>query len=227
MTPEQLTGQVQTHLTPTLVGQKEFLVHEQVSQDLLALKSAADAAGFSFNIASGFRSYQRQSEIWNNKMSGVSPILDSNSKPIPIEQLSEHERVMAILRWSALPGASRHHWGCEFDVFDRSALPEGVRLQLEPWEYQTGHQKEFYLWLSDNLSKFGFYFPYDLDRGGVAIEPWHISHVETSHTCLSLLTLDILEQQLHAAPILGLESVLSQLQQIYNQYISNVNQVKL
>ncbi len=27
--------------------------------------------------------------------------------------------MQAILRWSALPGASRHHWGTDIDVYDR------------------------------------------------------------------------------------------------------------
>ena len=40
--------------------------------------------------------------------------------------------MVGILEWSALPGASRHHWGSEFDVFDLAALPEGYRVQLLP-----------------------------------------------------------------------------------------------
>ena len=43
-----------------------------------------------------------------------------------------------ILRWSALPGGSRHHWGTEIDIFDPDLLPQGQSLQLEPWEYESG-----------------------------------------------------------------------------------------
>ncbi len=63
---------------------------------------------------------------------------------------------MAILRWSALPGGSRHHWGCDFDVYARNLLPPGTQLQLEPWEYLEGHQLAFYQWVEANLDSFGF-----------------------------------------------------------------------
>jgi len=43
--------------------------------------------------------------------------------------------VRAILHWSALPGASRHHWGTEIDVIDRAALADGRKAQLIPAEY--------------------------------------------------------------------------------------------
>lgn len=222
MTPEQLTGQTTSHLVKTVVGQKAFLVHPMVSQDLLALKQAAAKAGFNLNIASGFRDFDRQMAIWNNKMSGQTDILDSNSRVMDTSQLSEADKVLAILRWSALPGGSRHHWGCDFDVFDRDSLPQDSTLKLEPWEYLSGHQSKFYLWLTENLTQYGFFFPYAQDKGGVAIEPWHISHKSVSELCLQQLDVATLEQQLRSASILGKQTVLMQLESIYNQFISNI-----
>ena len=222
MTPEQLTGQSQSHLSEVVIGQKAFLVHLEVGNDLLRLKQAATQAGFNLNIASGFRDFERQKTIWNNKILGHSAILDSASQPIECSTLSELEKVMAILRWSALPGGSRHHWGSEFDLFDRDLLPQGVQLKLEPWEYLQGHQTPFYQWLKDNLAQFGFFFPYADDLGGVAPEPWHISHKHTAHDCLAQLSPAILEQQLRLDPILAMEEVLSQLDYIYTQFITNI-----
>lgn len=222
MTPEQLTGQSQSHLSEVVIGQKAFLVHLEVGNDLLRLKQAATQAGFNLNIASGFRDFERQKTIWNNKILGHSAILDSDSQPIDGTTLSELEKVMAILRWSALPGGSRHHWGCEFDLFDRDLLPQGVQLKLEPWEYLQGHQTPFYQWLKDNLTQFGFFFPYADDLGGVAPEPWHISHKNTAQDCLAQFSPAILEQQLRLDPILAMEEVLSQLDYIYTQFITNI-----
>ncbi|MEZ8099926.1 M15 family metallopeptidase [Vibrio bivalvicida] len=223
MTPEQLTGQSTSHLVETVVGQKAFLVHAAVSQDLLALKQSATEAGFNFNIASGFRDFNRQTTIWNNKMSGKTDILDSDSQVINAESLSEANKVIAILRWSALPGGSRHHWGTDFDVFDRDSLPQGEALKLEPWEYLTGHQKAFYDWLSRNLHDYGFFFPYAQDLGGVAVEPWHISHKAVAEQCLKQLDASTLKQQLASTSILGKKTVLEQLETIYNQFISNIS----
>lgn len=222
MTPEQLTGQTTSHLVKTVIGQKAFLVHPKVSQDLLALKQAAAKAGFNLNIASGFRDFDRQMAIWNNKMSGQTDILDSNSQVMDTSQLSEADKVLAILRWSALPGGSRHHWGCDFDVFDRDSLPQDSTLKLEPWEYLSGHQSKFYQWLTENLTQHGFFFPYAQDKGGVAIEPWHISHKSVSEQCLQQLDVATLEQQLRSASILGKQTVLMQLESIYNQFVSNI-----
>lgn len=223
MTPEQLTGQTESHLVEVMVGQKAFLVHPQVTADLLALKQAADAAGFVFNIASGFRPFERQLAIWNRKMAGETAILDANSQPIDTTHWSEADKVHAILRWSALPGGSRHHWGTDFDVFDRSALPPDQGLQLEPWEYLEAHQRPFYEWLKANLARFGFFFPYQSTGSGVAFEPWHISHRATSEQCLTELTLPILAQQLAFAPLLGKPTVQRELRQIYTHYMTQIS----
>ncbi|WP_039948398.1 M15 family metallopeptidase [Vibrio ichthyoenteri] len=223
MTPEQLTGQSQSHLSEVVIGQKAFLVHLEVANDLLRLKQAATQAGFNLNIASGFRDFERQKTIWNNKLLGYTPILDSESQAIDSSALTTNEKVMAILRWSALPGASRHHWGSEFDLFDRDLLPQGVQLQLEPWEYLQGHQAPFYAWLQQHLAEFGFFFPYAQDLGGVAPEPWHISHRNTAQYCLAQLSPAMLEQQLLLDPILAMDEVLSQLDKIYTQFIANIS----
>jgi len=224
MSAEQLTGKVSTHLVDTFVGQKSFLVHPQVAQDLLALKDAATQAGFNLCLASGFRDFERQMLIWNRKMAGETTILDSQSQPMDVATLSEREKVLAILRWSALPGASRHHWGTDFDLYDRDSLPQGVSLQLEPWEYLTGHQQPFYAWLKHHLADFGFFFPYQEDRGGVACEPWHISHRATAQSCLAQLTLEVLQQQIQTSALIGKEVVLDNLESIYNQFITNISQ---
>ena len=223
MSPEQLTGQTESHLTEMLIGEKYFLTHPQVQSDLHRLVEAAHAAGFKLEIASGFRSYARQASIWNNKFSGQRTILDSNSQPINFDSLSEQDRMWAILRWSALQGASRHHWGCDFDVFSRTCLPGDTQLQLEPWEYLTGHQKAFYDWMLTNLEKYHFFFPYSKDLGGVAIEPWHISHRSISKDCLSLLSPLILGNQLLSEPILGQANIIAQLDNIYSQFIGNIS----
>ncbi len=72
MDRKQLVGQSECELVPLQVGNKVFLVHQQVRQDLHALIQAASSDGFQLYIASGFRSFERQLGIWNNKMSGVS-----------------------------------------------------------------------------------------------------------------------------------------------------------
>lgn len=224
MTPEQLTGKADSHLLSVLIGQKAFQVHPQVSGDLLALKQAADNAGFNLCIASGFRSFERQLAIWNLKLSGQRPILDEESQPLDTSRLSEAEKVRAILRWSALPGASRHHWGTDFDVYDRHSLPENTDLLLEPWEYLSGHQSRFYQWLDAHLAEFGFFQPYQHGQG-VGFEPWHISHRATAQQCLGLLTAPLLFKQLSSVAIEGKATIQVMLPEIYQGFITNICEV--
>jgi len=79
-----------------------------------------------------------------------------------------------------LPGLSRHHWGTDFDVWDAAAVPEDYSLGLVTAEYLSGGPfHHLNTWLSErearNQSE-DFFRPYATDRGGVAPEPWHISH---------------------------------------------------
>ncbi|PMH41059.1 peptidase M15 [Vibrio sp. 10N.286.49.B3] len=223
MTPEQLTGQNNQHLSPLRIGQKWFDIHSEVHTDLIRLIEAAHLAGFECYIASGFRDFDRQQIIWERKFSGQSRLLDSQSQPLESHLLSSEEKMWAILRWSALPGGSRHHWGTDFDLYAANHLPSGQSLQLEPWEYLSGHQHTFYRWLVKNAPDFGFYFPYDQDRGGVAIEPWHISHKAIATQCMQALSLDILYQQLLKKSFIGQATVLKHLDTIYTRYVTNIS----
>ncbi len=223
MTTEQLTGLNSSHLVPLMVGTKVFSVHPQVADDLQRLIAAAEDAGFECRIASGFRDFARQCTIWNRKFSGELPVLDDNSKPVDIQLLTPQQLIFTILRWSALPGASRHHWGTDFDVYCEKSLGD-QRLKLEPCVYQTGHQAQFSSWLQANMDKYGFFLPYRKDLGGVNIEPWHISHRRTANQCLSELTIELLDSILAQQHISGKEVVREQLQTIYNQFILGINQ---
>ncbi|MEE8192443.1 MAG: M15 family metallopeptidase, partial [Gemmatimonadales bacterium] len=117
-----LTGQTEEHLCSA--EDAELLgvpVHRDVVMPLHQLRDAAGKAGFDLQMLSGFRSFEQQLSIWNRKALGKLAVLDSNAVPLDIEKLSEKELVFAILRWSALPGASRHHWGTDLDVYDANA----------------------------------------------------------------------------------------------------------
>ena len=103
---------------------------------LWQLRALAGKQGFDLRICSSFRSFERQLAIWNNKASGLRPVLDDSGAEININQLGEWQQAQAILRWSALPGASRHHWGTDFDIYDASAIDSDYRIQLTPEEVE-------------------------------------------------------------------------------------------
>jgi LAS superfamily LD-carboxypeptidase LdcB len=217
----ELTGQVESHLVKF---QGQVLVHQGVISAFQSLQNAAKKSGFNLQIASGFRSFERQRLIWNNKFSGKSTLLDRHESVIPQNTLSELEKLHAILHWSALPGASRHHWGTDFDIYDPDLLPEHVNLQLISTEYQkNGYFFELNEWLSQNMAEFDFFRPYQQDLGGVAAEPWHLSFQPIAQNCLKELTLTSIHDLIMNNNVLGKSLICQQLPIIYKQYICNIN----
>lgn len=216
----QLTGQVGSHLTQL---SEHVYLHKQVVPAFNGLQSAAKKAGFNLQIASGFRSFERQLFIWNNKFSGKTTLLDKNENSLLTEQLSDIEKLWAILHWSALPGASRHHWGTDLDVYDPNLLPEGQDLRLNVSEYQnTGYFFELNQWLSENINAFDFYRPYQKYNGGVAIEPWHLSYRPIAQQAIEQLTLPLITQTIAKNNVCGKSLICEQLPIIYKQFICNV-----
>lgn len=163
-------------VAPHLAEFQGCRIHRDLLGPLAALVAEAADAGFELALASGFRSVERQCHIWNAKSCGERPVLDDEGKVLNVHEMTPEKLVFAILRWSALPGTSRHHWGTDFDVYDRASLPEGVSVQLT-LEECCGPMAAFHSWLNDYLSRPStqFFRPYVRPVGGVAPEPWHLS----------------------------------------------------
>ena len=198
-------------------------VHRDVVEPLQAMRNEAKKAGFNLSIASAFRDFTRQLSIFNRKAQGQLAVRDSQNQVIDIDQLSKTDLLWAILHFSALPGASRHHWGTDFDFYDPSLLPAGKSLALEPWEYQPGGY--FYSlnqWLDEHCEQFGFYRPYAKYNGGVAHEPWHFSHFRTAEQYQVLITLEHLTEQIANSDISLKAEIMDNIDIIFHQYIHNI-----
>ena len=219
-TAAQLLGQNRDHLVRV---DERHQLHHRVLPPWQALQQAANADGIDLQLASSFRSFDRQLAIWNGKCTGERPLKNRANESVNVADLKEGDILDAVLAWSALPGASRHHWGCDLDVYSPRMLA-GQPLQLEPWEYQAGGpMAELGRWLDERLGDFGFFRPYRQDRGGVAVEPWHISYAEVSVPALAELTPEILRQGLASADIALKQTVLAQLDSLYQQYVVNID----
>jgi LAS superfamily LD-carboxypeptidase LdcB len=224
----KLVGQADTHLcSPTEVERLGVPVHEDVVEPFMELRAAAATEGFDVAIHSGFRSFDRQLSIWNRKADGQLAVLDSSARPIDITTLSERELVFAILRWSALPGASRHHWGTDLDVFDAGGMPDGYQVELIPSEYERGgYFAAFSNWLDGriaNHSAFGFFRPYDRDRNGVAPERWHLSYAPLASRYVRMMSPDLLRTAIEGADMRLKDVVLANLDVLFARFVVNTN----
>lgn len=218
----ELTGRSRGH-----VEQRDDLgaaVHHEALGAFLAMRAAAAAEGMDIAIASAFRDFGAQQRIWDLKFRGERPLYDAAGNVRDHASLSDAERVEAILCWSALPGASRHHWGTEIDVYDRAAMPEGYRLLLLPSEAAPGGVfHRLHCWLDEHMQEYGFYRPYATYRGGVLPEPWHLSYAPVSVDATARLTLDLLERTVSGSSVLGKTLVLERLGEIHARYVASVD----
>lgn len=154
------------------------------------LFSDAFDKGFELRIASAYRSFYKQFKIFDDKFKGKRPVLDANENPMDISSLSDEQKVLEIIRFSSIPGFSRHHFGTDFDIYAVNLLPEGKQLELTAREYQKGNY--FYKlgqYLSQNLNKFGFKRPFN-GKGTIALEPWHISFSKKADECIDAFPVD-------------------------------------
>jgi LAS superfamily LD-carboxypeptidase LdcB len=217
----ELTGRARTHIEQ--LEQPRVALHRDAVEAFVALRAGAAMEGIDVTPSSAFRDFHSQAQIWNRKFRGERPLYDRAGNARDHASLTEAQIVDAILVWSAVPGASRHHWGTEIDVYDRAALPDGYRVELLPGEFDRGGVFErLAVWLDTNLQRFGFFRPYDQDRGGVYPEPWHISYAPISVPALAALTPEIVADAIRTEDILGRERVLARLPEIWSTYIANV-----
>ncbi|KZX56965.1 hypothetical protein A3709_04120 [Halioglobus sp. HI00S01] len=216
----QLTGREESHL---VAADTPARLSPAAAAAFARLQADAREAGFDLAPASCFRSFARQLAIFNGKAAGERSLHDDAGNLLDADAMTPVERLHAILRFSALPGASRHHWGTDLDVFDAAALPEGYRLQLSPEEIAPGGMFDpLHCWLDERMAQgqsHGFYRPYGEDRGGVAPERWHLSYAPLATGCEGALTPQLLHQSWEGIE-LGLRAEIeADLEQIFNRYV--------
>ena len=192
----QLAGLEEDHLIELADGQR---LCPQAAVAFAELQRDAGEAGFELAIASSYRSFARQLAIFNAKASGQRPVHDDAGRSVDMARLPPADQLQAILRFSALPGTSRHHWGTDLDVFDAAALADDARVQLTPDEVAPGGVFDaLHCWLDGRMAagqSHGFYRPYGEDRGGVAVERWHLSYAPLAVGCASGMSAQVLRER--------------------------------
>jgi LAS superfamily LD-carboxypeptidase LdcB len=134
-----------------------------VVDSLRSMFKAAEKEGVHLIVISAARNFHDQKRIWERKWE--AQILEH-----PLKPASEH--ALHILRYSSMPGTSRHHWGTDFDL-----------NSLEPAYFQKGKGLKEYQWLQQHAESFGFYQPYNNAEGrtGYQEEKWHWSFFPISN----------------------------------------------
>jgi LAS superfamily LD-carboxypeptidase LdcB len=226
----QLTGRSASHVIEVAdlwgTGTRDPCVrlHADAAVALLAMAVAAREDGIELAVVSSFRDFERQMAIWNGKYRGERPLLDRSGRAFDRATLDESSLVEAILLWSALPGASRHHWGTDLDVVDAASGPQGYRPRLTAEEFGArGVFAKLDGWLGANMRRFGFFRPYARDLGGVLPEPWHLSYAPVAVEALETLTVEVLAEAIAGSDLCGEKLVLTRLPEIHGRYVKAVD----
>ena len=131
------------------------------------MAAAAQKEGIVLKVISGGRNFNMQKSIWERKWNARRP----NFK-------TDKETALDILKYSSMPGTSRHHWGTDLDI-----------NSLEPSYFAGGKGKKEYDWLQKNARSFGFCQTYDnkgyTGRTGYSEEKWHYSYMPISSVILN------------------------------------------
>lgn len=165
----ELTGKI----TPKLYGEGNHL-RKEAYEAFLEMQQAAKADGVNINIASGYRSFERQKNIWEQKYLSYTQ-----------EGLEPKAALQKIIEYSTIPGTSRHHWGTDIDVFDAYTKHSGKILITENYT-EKGRYSALREWMEAYADIYGFHLVYtdNPNRKGFKYEPWHYSYAPLSKPML-------------------------------------------
>jgi zinc D-Ala-D-Ala carboxypeptidase len=145
-------------------------LRRDVYKAYLRMYNAALKDGIKLSIISATRNFENQKTIWEKKWTGVTT-LEGGINATSIS--NPEERALKILKFSSMPGTSRHHWGTDIDL-----------NALENSYFVKGKGKKVYAWLTENAHNYGFCQTYSAmgsDRNsGYQEEKWHWSYYPIS-----------------------------------------------
>ena len=176
-----LTGKYnpQEHLdlfqkTATQYGCHNMWLQKEVYAQFKLMHQEALKDGIKLKIISSIRNFERQKMIWNDKWTGKKL---TQGIHLGMSNYSDGEKASKILKYSAMPCSSRHHWGTDIDL-----------NSLEPHFFDVSEGLIIYNWLKSNAHKYGFYQVYDAkiksQRTGYEEEKWHWSYLPTAQNYL-------------------------------------------
>ena len=164
-TPKQHPNFVK--IAPQYANRTGLYLQKEAYDAFKRMHADAKKAGINLQIRSASRNFDYQKGIWERKWTGQTKVSGQN---LAKTQANAVQRAKTILRYSSMPGSSRHHWGTDIDLnsFNNGWFSQGKGLQL-------------YTWLTNNAAQYGFCQVYSSKgtqrRTGYEEEKWHWSYL--------------------------------------------------
>ena len=175
-----LTGKFNPALNPKFTevdleygGRPGMYLLEDTYIAFIKMFYAAQFSGITLSVVSATRNFEYQKAIWDAKWYGSMP---ADGKNLFITEKDPIKRAAVILKYTSMPGTSRHHWGTDLDInsIDTAYFetPEGIKV---------------YEWLAKNAHRYGFCQPFntkDTRMKGYEEEKWHWSYMPLAESFL-------------------------------------------
>jgi LAS superfamily LD-carboxypeptidase LdcB len=154
-----------------------LLLRKDTYEAFLAMYEAAQADGIQLVIRSATRNFNYQKGIWERKWTGQRKLSSGENAAQAFPD--PKERALEILKYSSMPGTSRHHWGTDIDL---NAFNNRY--------FEEGQGQKIYAWLTAHAPDFGFCQPYS-PKGperpnGYNEEKWHWSYLPVAQPLTAL-----------------------------------------
>ncbi|MCA9524410.1 MAG: D-alanyl-D-alanine carboxypeptidase family protein [Myxococcales bacterium] len=156
-----LTGQFEPAKHPLFIRirglgprSKRHWLRREAAEALVRMFRALRQAipGAALTVRSGARTFAFQAKVWDLRFHS--------------SRGNARERGLHVMRWFAMPGTSRHHWGTEVDI-----------LEFSNHYFQRGIGRRIYRWLQANAARYGYCQPFTRGRQhGYREERWHWSY---------------------------------------------------
>jgi D-alanyl-D-alanine carboxypeptidase len=214
---DYLTGQFDPATHPDFVPVADrytdgdpYYLHKDTYAAFRRMHAAALADSVELIMVSATRNFNRQKSIWEAKWRGER--LLEGAERAPEAYPDPVDRALAILRYSSMPGTSRHHWGTDIDLNN---------LNNEYFESGTG--KAIYDWLTAHAAEYGFCQPYS-PKGenrpeGYNEERWHWSYLPLARPLTNMARAELRNEDIagfegaEAAPLID----------VVQQYVLGIN----
>lgn len=188
---------------------KDLFLRREVLDAFQQMHTKAAQEGISLKIISATRNFTYQKKIWEKKWRGQTLV---SGKNLAITVKNPVHRAKIIMKYSAMPGTSRHHWGTDIDI-----------NSVSPSYFETQKGKKEYQWLVKHAATYGFCQVYN-EKGanrssGYEVEKWHWSYLPTARKLLQEYKTKITEKNISG--FLGAETA-KQLNVVEN-YVLAIN----
>ena len=197
-TKQYLMGQFVPKSDPRFVLSGSLYLRRETFQAFWQMKNEAARDGINLRIVSATRTFAQQKTLWENKWRGRAPVNSDTREFLPrpgtrFDTLTLIDRASRILEFTAMPAASRHHWGTDLDFND-----------VNPSYWETPRGQREYRWLVENAPRFGFCQVYSANRTtGYKEEKWHWSYLPVARELTRSFAELITDEHLSVVPFVG------------------------